>query len=94
MLKNVILALALVGSAADPCSVLDDQDACNRCCNTDIPAFLSDPGINCEVERCGWDITNLKCVDVPIPQRKLRFGDIEKPSCCKTLPSNAVCAAD
>ncbi len=92
MLKNVILALALVGSAADPCAVLDDQDACNRCCNTDIPAFL--PGINCELERCGWDIENLDCVDVPIPQRKLRFGDIEKPNCCVTLPSNAVCAAD
>ena len=89
MLKNVILALALVGSVADPCAVLDDQDACNRCCNT--PFSL--PVINCEIERCGWDITNLECVDVPIPQRKLRFGDIEKPSCCKTLPSNAVCAA-
>ena len=92
MLKNVILALALVGSVADPCAVLDDQDACNRCCNTDIPALS--PLINCELERCGWDYENIDCVDVPIPQRKLRFGDIEKPNCCVTLPSNAVCAAD
>ena len=88
MLKNVVLALALVGAAADPCSVLDgNEDGCNRCCEESTTNFV----VDCVDYRCGWDYENLECVDIPIPQRKLRFGEIERPGCCKTLPFNAVC---
>ena len=91
MLKKIILALALVGSAADPCADLTGEgpDACNRCCEESTPSFV----VDCADYRCAWDVENPACGDRRKLSRNLRFGDIEPPklSCCKTIPSNAVC---
>ena len=88
MLKSVILALALVGSAADPCADLTGEGpgACDRCCEVTTPNFV----VDCATYRCAWDLDNPAC---GVGRRNLRFGEIEPPklSCCKTIPSNAVC---